>query len=437
MIPTLKNIPSIEQMDMSDKSVFMRLDLNVPLKDGIIQDETRIQAALPSIKYALGQRAKLIIASHLGRPRSPEDHQKLSLEPIASRLSELLEVEVILIEEPSSDVPSSILRAWKPRQIILLENLRFAPGEEANDESFSRSLARNIDIYINDAFGASHRSHSSIVGLPPLVERSGVGFLMKKEIELLDRLLHTAEHPFALVVGGAKVMDKIGVMNNLIDKADVFIVGGAMAYTFLKAQAIPIGHSLVEREKISIVKDFLKRVQMRDKKCLFPIDHVVIPNSNGNTPPPTPPTYVNTNAGVSTNVETKKSNSTMETHNSPHKVVSTIEDGWKAVDIGPQTTKLFREGLTPMKTIFWNGPMGMFENHNFAHGTLSIAKCLAHHEAFTFVGGGDSVAALNSSGYAQDIDHISTGGGASLEFLQGISLPGLEALRQANRKKAT
>ena len=405
MKKTLESIPSIDQIDMEGQSVFMRLDLNVPIKDGVIQDDMRIHAAIPSLKYALGQRAKLIVASHLGRPRGPKDRKRLSLEPIAQRLNELLNVEVILVEEPGSDTPSVILRAWKRGQIILLENLRFDPGEMSNSDAFTRSLSENVDIYINDAFGVSHRAHSSVVGIPSKVKKSGLGFLVKKEIEVLDHLLHGAESPFALILGGAKVTDKIGVMNNLIDRVDLFVVGGAMAYTFLKAQNIPVGDSLVAKEKINVVRNFLSRLQVRGKKCLLPLDHVVTQSSMGG-----------------------------EAVEGSVKVVDFIEEGWRALDIGPKTVELFQESLGSMKTIFWNGPMGMFERPEFASGTMSLAEFLAtRKEVFTVVGGGDSLAALKVSGYDKEMNHISTGGGASLEYLQGLSLPGIEALKKANR----
>ena len=388
---TLQGICFLEDMEIENKCVFMRLDLNVPLKKGVIQDETRIQGALPSIRYALEHNARLIAASHLGRPKL-EDRQ-LSMEPLAKRLSEILDVEVILVEDLESETLQFILQTWKSGQIILLENLRFDPREMENNPEFTRILCRHVDIYINDAFGVSHRAHSSVVGIPTEIRESGIGFLMKKEIQSLDRLLYESKPPFGAVLGGAKVSDKVGVMDHLIDLVDVFLIGGAMAYTFLKAQGVSVGDSKVEREKINFVKRFLKRLQSRNKRCVLPIDHLVVSAQGTNQ-------------------------------------VREITQGCKGVDIGPQTIKLFQENMDLMKTIFWNGPMGVFEEPEFSKGTFSVAKAMEDNkEAFCVVGGGDSVAAVKASG-CSGIDYISTGGGASLEYLQGVSLVGLEALRK-------
>ena len=387
---------------MENKSVFMRLDLNVPMKDGVIQDETRIQAALSSIKYALDHKAKLVVASHLGRPQIPDDLQKLSMEPIARRLNELLGIEVILVEEPGSETPRAILKTWKHGQIILLENLRFDPRETKNSEDFTRTLCSYVDIYINDAFGVSHRAHSSVVGIPTEIKDSGVGFLMKKEIEILDWLMNDAEAPYVVILGGFKVSDKIGVMDRLIDKVDVFIIGGAMAYTFLKAKGVPVGASLVEEGKLSFVRKFLERMEARGKKFLLPMDHMVVNEMES--------------CRVTSGVE--------------------IENGWKAVDIGPRTIELFQRELASMRTIFWNGPMGIFENSKFCAGTFAVAKSLASNKkALSVVGGGDSAAAAKASGYADEMTHISTGGGASLEYLQGLSLPGIDVLRKGSKER--
>lgn len=393
-------LSSIEEIELENRSVFMRLDLNVPLKEGAIQDDTRIQAALPSIKYALDHKARLVVASHLGRPKGPEDRQKLSMEPIARRLNELLGIEVILVEEPGSEVSKAILKAWKSGQMILLENLRFDPGETKNSEDFTCALCSSMDVYINDAFGASHRAHSSVVGIPAQVEDVGMGFLMKKEMGVLDELINDSKSPFVAILGGAKVNDKVGVMDRLIDRVDAFMIGGAMAYTFLKVQGIPVGNSMVEVGKMSFVRKLLERIEARNKKIILPVDHVVV-----------------------SRFEDVKS----------HRVTSGVEidEGWMAVDIGPQTIELFQKELASMKTIFWNGPMGVFEKPELRRGTFSIAEALAHNrEAFSVVGGGDSVAAINVSGYADQIGYISTGGGASLEYLQGLPLPGIEALRK-------
>ncbi len=400
MKSTLAGIHSIEDFDLKDKRVFLRLDLNVPIKNGKITDMTRIDAALPTIRYALEHGAKLVVASHLGRPESKEDRVKYSLEPVANKLQELLDADVILVDEPESEAPSALLRSLKKNQLILLENLRFNEDETENGDGLANAICAYTDIYINDAFGASHRAHASIVGVPAKVKQKGVGFLMKKEIEMLDKIMLAPEQPFVTILGGSKVSDKIGVIENLIDKVDTFLVGGAMAYTFLAAQGVAVGASRVEKDKVKYAGELLMRMKARDKKMFLPVDHRIV-------------TKFDSAADL-------KSTSASE-----------IPDGWLGVDIGPKTVETFRRELQRAKTVFWNGPMGVFETKDFADGTFAVAKALAElPHATTVVGGGDSAAAINASGYADRVTHISTGGGASLEYLQGDKLPGIEALRK-------
>lgn len=393
----LKGIKTLRDFEMNGKTVFLRLDLNVPLEGTKITDETRITASLPTIKYCLEQGAKLIVASHLGRPKSADD-KKYSLEPVAKRLTELLDREVVLMEEPSSEGVKHILYGNMKNQIILLENLRFDEGETENSNELALQWASYSDIYINDAFGASHRAHASIVALPEIMQKKGIGFLIEKEIKMLSTLIENPKKPYIAILGGAKISDKIEVIEKLIDIVDGFVIGGAMAYTFLKAQGVPIGKSLVETDKLKYAKEMIQRVEARQKTMLLPVDHIV-----------------STEFG---NVENKKLITT-----------SSIEENYMGLDIGPQTIKNFSTVLRNAATVFWNGPMGVFENKAFSEGTFAIAKALAESNGLKIVGGGDSAAAAEASGYADKMSHISTGGGASLEYLQGEKLPGIEVLR--------
>ncbi len=396
---SLTGIKSIEDFELKDKKVFLRLDLNVPMKNGKITDMTRIQAALPTIQYAIDHGAKLVIASHLGRPEGkPDDREKFTLEPVAEALGGLLDKEVILVDDPKSDAPKSLLPTLRPNQIILLENVRFNADETENGERLAKSMAAYTDIYINDAFGASHRAHSSIVFLPSLIKQKGIGFLMKKEIEMLDKVSLMPEHPYVVILGGAKVSDKIGVIEQLIEKADTIMIGGAMAYTFLAAKGIEVGNSLVEKTKVKYAADLIGRMEARGKKLLLPIDHLVVKN-------------------VSDVATARKTQG------------EAMSEGDIAVDIGPNTAMLYANEMKSAKTIFWNGPMGIFETKEYSAGTFAVARAMAESEGITVVGGGDSAAAINASGYGDKVTHISTGGGASLEFLQGDKLPGVEALR--------
>lgn len=401
----LQGIKSIEDFELKDQRVFIRLDLNVPMKGepGALEitDDTRIRAALPTLKYAIEKGAKLVLASHLGRPETFEDRPKFTLEPVAERLGELLGCEVILIEEPTSDAPKALLPSLKPKQILLLENVRFEKGETKNAAELANVIASYTDIYINDAFGASHRAHSTIDALPRLIQKRGCGFLIKKEVENLSMLMTSPGKPFVAIMGGAKVSDKINVIENMIESIDTFLIGGAMAYTFLAAQGHGVGKSRIEKDRLSFAKELLERIEVRGKKVLLPIDHIVADDFL--TP------------------------LKIETCDSP-----TIPEDRLGLDIGPKTRELFRKEISRAKTVFWNGPMGVFERSEFSKGSFAVAQAcadLATAGGVSVVGGGDSAAAAEASGFAAKMTHISTGGGASLEYLEGAKLPGLEALR--------
>lgn len=401
----LQGIKSIEQFHLDDARVFLRLDLNTPLnKDGSIADDTRLVASLPTISYALEKGAKLVLASHLGRPKSEEDRKKLSMEVLGQAIQEKLGVEVFLVEDPASDTPKALLAGLKAKQVILLENLRFNPGEEKNSREFAQAIAEYTDIYINDAFGASHREHASIHALPSVIEKKGIGLLMKKEIEMLERIKTSPEKPFAAVMGGAKVSDKISVIERLLDSVDSLIIGGAMAYTFLAAKGIPIGKSRVEKDRVQFAKEVLRRFETRGKEILLPVDHFA-------------------------------SSSFDDLSDLAVTLGESIPEGKMGLDIGPKTIELFSASLLKAKTIFWNGPMGVFERSELSQGTFAVAQAIAESDAISVVGGGDSAAAANASGYAERFSHISTGGGAGLEFLEGVKLPGLEILRPPKRSE--
>jgi phosphoglycerate kinase len=397
MAQGLKGIKTIRDFELQGKTVFLRLDLNVPLDNGRITDETRITATLPTIRYALEKGAKLIIASHLGRPKSAAD-KKYSMEPVAKRLGELLNVEVVLMEEPSSEGVKHILYGPMRNQIICLENLRFDEGETENKIELAQSWAAYTDIYINDAFGASHRAHASIYAFPEIMPQKGIGFLIEKEIQMLDILTENPKKPYIAVLGGAKVSDKIPVIEKLINVVDGFVIGGAMAYTFLKAQGHSVGQSLVEVDKLKYAKEMIERMEARGKTLLLPVDHI---------------TSISFNDVANLRLCTQTS----------------IPENEMGLDIGPKSIQNFVACLSKAATIFWNGPMGVFETSEFSKGTFAIAKIMAENSGLRIVGGGDSAAAAEASGYASQMSHISTGGGASLEYLQGEKLPGLEILR--------
>ncbi len=398
----LRGITSIENLDLKDKRVFIRCDFNVPMEDGKITDDTRITATWPTIEYALKQGADVVLASHLGRPKKPEDRKKFSLEPVAEYLRDKYGYEIILVDDPESDVPKALLAGLKRNQIIMLENLRFCEGEEKNSHELAAQISSYIEVYINDAFGASHRAHTSVSALPKLMPIRGAGFLIQKELTMLDKLLDSTRHPYWVIMGGAKVSDKIGMIEKLIDSVDGFIIGGAMAYTFLKAKGVEVGRSLVEVDKIDFAAQLLERVKARGKKILLPIDH-----------------------RVAKSIDSKEIVTTPD---------EKIPEGYLGVDIGPKTEKLYCSELLSAKTVFWNGPMGVFENSKMAQGTFAIAKTLSGLDADTIVGGGDTASAAKASGFAEMMTHISTGGGASLEYLQGDPLPGVDSLRKGKRE---
>ena len=384
----------IDQLDLAGKRVFIRVDFNVPLKNGTVTDATRIEAALPTIRYAREHDAKVILASHLGRPKG-KPNPDMSLAPAAKKLSELLGAPVPLASDCIGNEVSAQVRALANGSVLMLENLRFHAEEERNDPAFSQALADLADVYVNDAFGTAHRAHASTAGMVHLLPKRAAGFLLQKECEYLGKVLANPDRPLVAILGGAKVSDKIKVISNLLDKVDALLIGGGMAYTFLSAQGESIGKSLCESEQIGLARDLSAKAKGRGVPMLLPTDHVV--------------------------ADEPKSGVAVQT-------VKQIPADKMALDIGPETITCFRTEIAKARMIVWNGPLGVFEVPPFNAGTLAIANALADSSATTIVGGGDSVAAVMQSGRADKITHISTGGGASLEFLEGQTLPGLAAL---------
>ena len=390
-------IPDMESLQFEGKRTFIRVDFNVPINEaGDIVDDSRIRAALPTIEHALSQGARVILASHLGRPKG-QVKEEFSLLPVAQHLSVVLDREVIFPEVCIGDSVRKLVGELKEGSVILLENLRFHPGEEANDPTFAERLACNADVYINDAFGTLHRAHASTVGMVPLVPERAAGKLVKKEVDVLNQLMEAPPRPFWTILGGAKVSDKLGVLENLIKKVDGLMIGGAMAYTFLKAKGVSVGSSRVEEGKVRQAARILERAKVRDIPVLLPRDHVV--------------------------AQELREGAAFHTTSGPD-----IDEGWMGLDIGPKTLELFSEQVGQAKTVLWNGPLGVFETAPFDQGTVGLAKVLSESAAQAVVGGGDSVAAVKKAGVQDKIFHLSTGGGATLEFLEGKTLPGLKAL---------
>jgi phosphoglycerate kinase len=394
-------LKTIDALDLAGKRVFVRVDFNVPLDErGKVTDDARIRAALPTIQHAVAARAKVILASHLGRPKGkPEDRQKLTLEPAAERLSELLGRDVILADDCVGDGVRKLVRDLAEGQVLLLENLRFHPEEEKNDEAFAKELASLADVWVNDAFGTAHRAHASTAGMARFVKEKAAGFLIRREVDYLGKALGNPARPFVALIGGAKVSDKIKVLENLLAKADVVCIGGAMAYTFLSAQGVAVGKSLVEKDRLELARQILERAGARGVELLLPVDHV---------------------CGAEPKADAKRV------------VVNdrAIPDALMGLDIGPKTLDRYRQRILSAKTVFWNGPMGLFEQKPWAEGTFGVARAMADSDAITVVGGGDSAAAVEEAGLVSKMKHVSTGGGASLEFVEGRVLPGIQVLEE-------
>ncbi|SFD95826.1 phosphoglycerate kinase [Lentibacillus persicus] len=389
------NKKTLHDLDLKDKRVFCRVDFNVPMKNGEITDDTRIRAALPTIEYLKENGATVILASHLGRPKG-EAVDELRLDPVAERLSELLGQEVVKTDAVYGKEVNEALSQVSDGDILLIENVRFEPGEEKNDPELSQAFADMADLYVNDAFGAAHRAHASTTGVAEKLP-AAAGFLMEKEIEVLTQALENPERPFTAIIGGAKVKDKISVIDHLLDKVDNLIIGGGLAYTFIKAQGYEIGKSLLEEDKLDMAKEFMQKANEKGVNFVMPEDAVVADD-------------------FSEDANTKIVN------------ISEIPSDWEALDIGPETRKKYARIVNDSQLIIWNGPMGVFEYGAFAGGTKAVAESLAQTEGYTIIGGGDSAAAVEKFGLAGDMNHVSTGGGASLEFMEGKVLPGVKAL---------
>ncbi|MDI1484594.1 phosphoglycerate kinase [Polyangium sp. y55x31] len=408
----LTGIRSIEDLakdgGLANKRVFIRVDFNVPLdkKTGAITDDARIRESIPTIKLAVDAGAKVILASHLGRPK-PGKHEGCSLEPAGARLAELTGYEVHLTDDCVGDGPKKVTHDLRAGQVCLLENLRFHEEEEKDDENFARQLAELCDIYVDDAFGAAHRAHASVHALPRMIRDRGAGLLMLKELRSLARLLDRPEKPYVAVLGGAKVSDKIAVVESLLNVVDTLCIGGAMANTFLAAQGKKVASSKIEDDKLPLARTILQKARDRGASVLLPVDVVVAKS-------------LDAESGTAVSVDA-------------------IPDGTMALDIGPKTVELFGNAIQRAKTVFWNGPMGLFESKPFSNGTFEIARIMSRAEGFTVVGGGDSAAAVRAAGeeIAKGMDHISTGGGAALELIEGRKLPGVEALRSAVAEEAS
>ena len=389
---------TVDQLQVKGKHVLVRCDFNVPLKDGVITDENRITAALPTIQKLMQDGGKVILCSHMGKPKG-EPKPELSLAPVAKRLGELLGKEVVFAKDDEVVGPNAKAAVAKMQDgdVVLLENTRYRKEETKNEDNFSQELASLADIFVNDAFGTSHRAHCSTVGVTKFVKESAVGYLMQKEIEFLGNAVENPTRPFVAILGGSKVSDKINVINRLLEKVDTLIIGGGMAYTFSVAMGGHVGNSLLEADKVEYAKEMMKKAKEKGVKFLLPVDTVIAQEFKNDAPSKTVPS-------------------------------GEIPDGWMGLDIGEESRKLFADAIQDAKTVVWNGPMGVFEFENFAAGTKAIAEAMANIDATTIIGGGDSAAAVNQMGYGDKMTHISTGGGASLEFLEGKELPGVAAV---------
>ncbi|WP_034634852.1 phosphoglycerate kinase [Desulfofundulus thermocisternus] len=389
-------LKTIRDLEVTGKRVLVRVDFNVPLDgEGNVADDTRIRAALPTIQYLLEKQARVILVSHLGRPKGKVD-ERYRLDPVARRLSELLGRPVVKVDDCIGDEPRRAVQEMQPGDVILLENVRFHPGEEKNEEKFARQLAELADVYVNDAFGTAHRAHASTEGVAHFLP-AAAGFLMEKEINMLGQALSNPGRPFVAILGGAKVSDKIGVIENLLGKVNTLLIGGGMANTFLAARGLALGKSLVETDKVALAGDFINRAQKAGVKLLLPVDLVVARAAQPDAEPKVVP-------------------------------VDAVPEDWMALDIGPETVKNYVAEVRDAGTVIWNGPMGVFEMAPFAAGTFELARALAESKATTIVGGGDTAAAVEKAGVAGRMSHVSTGGGASLEFLEGKTLPGVAVL---------
>ncbi|MEH7349998.1 phosphoglycerate kinase [Gottfriedia acidiceleris] len=389
------NKKSLHDIDVKGKRVFCRVDFNVPMANGKVTDDTRIRAALPTIQYLIENGAKVILASHLGRPKG-QVNEDMRLNAVATRLSEKLGKNVIKTDEAYGPKVQEEISKMNEGDVLLLENVRFYPGEEKNDEALAKEFASLADVYVNDAFGAAHRAHATTAGIAKFIP-AVAGFLMEKEISVLGKALSNPERPFTAIIGGAKVRDKISVIENLLEKVDNLIIGGGLAYTFLKAKGYEIGQSLLEEDKIDLANEFMQKAEAKGVKFYMPIDAIIADKFG-------------------------------EDANTQQVDIDGIPADWQALDIGPKTTALYADVINSSKLVIWNGPMGVFEIDKFAQGTKGVAQALADSDAYSIIGGGDSAAAAEKFGLADKMSHISTGGGASLEFMEGKELPGVAVL---------
>ena len=390
------NKKNVEDIAVSGKKVLVRCDFNVPMADGVITDETRINGALPTIQYLVKENAAVILCSHMGRPKG-EFNMKYSLAPVAARLSELLGQEVIMAADVIGEDAKAKAAALKPGQVMMIENVRFHKEEEKNDPAFSKELASMAEIFVNDAFGTAHRAHASTAGVADYLP-AVCGYLIEKEISVMGKALSDPKRPFVAILGGAKVSDKIGVINNLIEKVDTLIIGGGMAYTFFRAMGNTTGTSICEADKLDLARDLMAKAREKGVNFLLPVDNII-------------------------GREYKADTTFMRIYS------DSIPDGWMGLDIGEKTQELYSKSIQGAGTVVWNGPMGVSEWDNFASGTIAVAKAVAESGAISIIGGGDSAAAVEKLGYAEKMTHISTGGGASLEFLEGLELPGIACLQ--------